>query len=57
MMLFFTMAQMRIEASAPMLTHSRMSTRCVDLQAILEKADMPNQPPIATSSTMGGFWS
>jgi hypothetical protein len=57
MMLFFTMAQMRIEASAPMLTHSRMSTRCVDLQAILEKADMPNQPPIAISSMMGGFWS
>jgi hypothetical protein len=27
----------------------------VDLQLILEKADMPNQPPIAISSMMGGF--
>jgi hypothetical protein len=29
----------------------------VDLQLILEKAAAPNQLLIATSSTMGGFWS
>jgi hypothetical protein len=29
----------------------------VELQLILEKAAAPNQLLIATSSTMGGFWS